>query len=94
LAVEIICSLFGVTYRSGDLTLMGGVGREGHKCEAEVRGADLEEHGRLDVPGPAHLHEAHVCDLNDDDAVVDNGDNWVAVLAAALSLGAMPAPPG
>ena len=55
---------------------MGGVGREGHECEAEVHGADvelelvkgLEEHGRLDVPdGPAHLNEAHVQDPNDDD---------------------------
>ena len=55
---------------------MGGIGKEGHKCEAEVHGADvelelakgLEEHGQLDVPdGPAHLDEAHVCDLDDDD---------------------------
>jgi len=48
---------------------MGGVGREGHECEAEVHGADaklelakgLDEHRRLDVPdSPAHLDEAHV----------------------------------
>ena len=59
------------------LTLMGGVRREGHEWEAEVRGADaelelvqgLEEHGQLDVPNsPAHLDEAHVRDLDDDDA--------------------------
>jgi len=58
------------------LTLMGGIGRESHECEAEVHGADvelelvkgLEEHGRLDVPdGPAHLNEAHVRDPDDDD---------------------------
>ena len=56
------------------LTLMGGVGREGHECEAEVQGADaelelakgLKEHGQLDVPdGPAHLDEAHVRDPDD-----------------------------
>ena len=55
--------------------MMGGIGREGHECEAEVYGADsnlelakgLDEHRRLDVPdSPAHLNEAHVQDPNDD----------------------------